>query len=110
MMNRFLNMMVLALAFVACDRQESMEELTARVFERAAVQFQQLDANVDSVMAVSADGMVYPRSLNEDGTLTQPYAFGAYTASGGGFWEIYQGGGTFAKGKNSIEDMPEIEL
>ncbi len=48
--------------------------------------------------------------LNEDGTLTQPYAFGAYTASGGGWYEIYQGGGTFAKGKNSIEDMPEIEL
>ena len=48
--------------------------------------------------------------LNEDGTLTQPYAFGAYTASGGGWYEIYQGGGTFAKEKNSIEDMPEIEL
>ena len=49
-------------------------------------------------------------ALNEDGTLTQLYAFGAYTASGGGFYEIYNGGGTFAKEKNSIEDMPEIEL
>ena len=91
MMNRFLNKMVLALAFVACDRQESMEELTARVFERAAVQFQQLDANVDSVMAVSADGMVYPRSLNEDGTLTtSDYKWWCSGFFPGSLWYVYE--------------------
>ena len=90
-MNRFLNMMVLALAFVACDRQESMEELTARVFERAAVQFQQLDANIDSVMAVSADGMVYPRSLNEDGTLTtSDYKWWCSGFFPGSLWYVYE--------------------
>ncbi|MBQ2874237.1 MAG: Ig-like domain-containing protein, partial [Bacteroidales bacterium] len=35
--------------------------------------------------------------MNEDGTLSQPYAFGAYTESGGGWYEIYPGGGTFKK-------------
>lgn len=91
MMNRFLNMMVLALAFVACDRQESMEELTARVFERAAVQFQQLDAHIDSVMAVSADGMVYPRSLNEDGTLTtSDYKWWCSGFFPGSLWYVYE--------------------
>ena len=84
-------MMVLALAFVACDRQESTEELTARVFERAAVQFQQLDANVDSVMAVSADGMVYPRSLNEDGTLTtSDYKWWCSGFFPGSLWYVYE--------------------
>jgi len=33
---------------VACGRQESMEELTDRVFERAAAQFIVLDVKVDS--------------------------------------------------------------
>ena len=90
-MNRFLNMMVLALAFVACDRQESMEELTARVFERAAVQFQQLDANIDSVMAVSADGMVYPRSLSADGTLTtSDYKWWCSGFFPGSLWYVYE--------------------
>ena len=91
MMNRFLNVMVLALAFVACDRQESMEELTARVFERAAVQFQQLDANIDSVMAVSADGMVYPRSLSEDGALTtSDYKWWCSGFFPGSLWYVYE--------------------
>lgn len=35
--------------------------------------------------------------MNEDGTLSQPYAFGAYTESGGGWYEVYPGGGTFTK-------------
>lgn len=35
--------------------------------------------------------------MNEDGTLSQPYAFGAYTESGGGWYEIYPGGGIFKK-------------
>lgn len=79
------------LAVVACNRQESMEELTARVFERAAVQFQQLDANVDSVMAVSADGMVYPRSLNEDGTLTtSDYKWWCSGFFPGSLWYVYE--------------------
>mgnify|MGYP003472624165 FL=1 len=35
--------------------------------------------------------------LQEDGTLVQLNAFGAYTPSGGGFYEIYLGGAVFTK-------------
>ena len=42
------------MAVISCNRQESMEELTARVFERASSQFLILDANMDSVLV--ADG------------------------------------------------------
>lgn len=60
--------------------------------------------------------------LNEDGTLTQPYAYGVYTASGGGYYEYYYGGVIYTKEREEdkpgnggtsggdIEDMPEIEL
>ena len=40
-----------ALLTVSCQKQESMEELTARVFERAAAQFVLLDSNMDAVAA-----------------------------------------------------------
>ena len=42
------------MAVISCNRQESMEELTARVFERASSQFLILDAKMDSVLV--ADG------------------------------------------------------
>lgn len=35
--------------------------------------------------------------MQEDGTLVQANAFGAYTPSGGGFYEIYLGGAVFTK-------------
>ena len=53
----------------SCQRQESMEELTARVFERAAAQFVLLDRNLDSVALAESGRPVYPRSIKADGTL-----------------------------------------
>ena len=46
---------------VACGRQESMEELTDRVFERAAAQFIVLDVKVDSAAVAEGVEMLYPR-------------------------------------------------
>ena len=54
---------------VACNRQESMEELTTRVFERASAQLLLLDTNLDTIAATSSDEDVYPRSINLDGSL-----------------------------------------
>ena len=46
----------------------------------------------------AADAYDHARyELQEDGTLVQLNAFGAYTASGGGFYEIYFGGAVFTK-------------
>ena len=54
---------------VACNRQESMEELTTRVFERASAQLLLLDTNLDTIAVTSSDDVVYPRSINLDGSL-----------------------------------------
>lgn len=46
----------------------------------------------------AADSYDHARfELQEDGTLVQANAFGAYTPSGGGFYEIYLGGAVFTK-------------
>ena len=46
----------------------------------------------------SADSYDHARfEMQEDGTLVQANAFGAYTPSGGGFYEIYLGGAVFTK-------------
>lgn len=84
-------MTILALAFVACDRQESMEELTARVFERAAVQFELLDECVDSVSAASSGEAVYPRSIREDGSLwSSDYKWWCSGFFPGSLWYVYE--------------------
>jgi hypothetical protein len=46
----------------------------------------------------SADSYDHARfEMQQDGTLVQANAFGAYTPSGGGFYEIYLGGAVFTK-------------
>jgi hypothetical protein len=46
----------------------------------------------------SADSYDHARfEMQENGTLVQANAFGAYTPSGGGFYEIYLGGAVFTK-------------
>jgi hypothetical protein len=46
----------------------------------------------------AADSYDHARfEMQEDGTLVQANAFGAYTPSGGGFYEIYLGGAVFTK-------------
>ena len=79
------------LAVVACKRQESMEELTARVFERAAVQFMVLDANMDSVFVANGSEAVYPRSINADGSLwTSDYKWWCSGFYPGSLWYVYE--------------------
>lgn len=51
--------------------------------------------HADPSLAASYDHLRF--QLQEDGSLKQINAFGAYTAAGGGFHEIYLGGPTFTK-------------
>lgn len=80
-----------ALLTVSCQKQESMEELTARVFERAAAQFVLLDSNMDAVAAEKPGEAVYPRSIRPDGTL-MPSGY-KWWCSGfypGSLWFVYE--------------------
>ena len=81
----------IVLVAASCCRQESMEELTARVFERAAVQFALLDVNVDSIAALKPGEPVYPRSIRKDGSL-MPSGY-KWWCSGfypGSLWFVYE--------------------
>ena len=79
------------LTVVACSRQESMEKLTARVFERAASQFLVLDANLDSVLLANPGEPVYPRSINPDGSLwTSNYKWWCSGFYPGSLWYVYE--------------------
>lgn len=76
----------------ACtEKQESMDELIARVFDRAAVQFSILDNNLDSALVVSQDQYVYPRSINKDGSLmTSHYKWWCSGFYPGSLWYVYE--------------------
>ena len=81
----------IVLISASCCRQESIEDLTARVFERAAVQFALLDVNVDSIAALKPGEPVYPRSIRKDGTL-MPSGY-KWWCSGfypGSLWFVYE--------------------
>lgn len=74
----------------SCARQESMEDLTARVFETASQQFKVLDAAVDSVSAVKGT-MRYPRSIAKDGALwTSHYKWWCSGFYPGSLWYVYE--------------------
>ena len=67
-MKRFFTLLALvALTTVSC-KQESMDELTARVFERAAAQVKYMDTCLEPIAATSEEP-VLPRSINPDGSL-----------------------------------------
>ena len=51
----------ISLSFASCQRQETMQELTERVFERAAVQLALLDYNLDSAALAVPEQAIYPR-------------------------------------------------
>ena len=91
-MKRLFAFMVLpALLAVSCCRQESMEELTARVFERAAVQMKILDQNVDSIAVLNPGEAVYPRSIKPDGSLmSSGYKWWCSGFYPGSLWYIYE--------------------
>ena len=92
MIKRFLLFTLLsALICVSCTRQESMEELTARVFERAAAQFSVLQDALDSVAVARPDEMRYPRSINKDGSLwTSGYKWWCSGFYPGSLWYVYE--------------------
>ncbi len=80
-----------ALLCCACNRHESMEELTARVFERAAAQMLILDKNIDSVALANPGTAIYPRSINNDGSLwTSDYKWWCSGFYPGSLWLIYE--------------------
>ena len=79
------------MAVISCNRQESMEELTARVFERASSQFLILDAQMDSVLVADGGDFVYPRSIKADGTLwTSDYKWWCSGFYPGSLWYVYE--------------------
>ena len=90
-MKRFLTLLALvAFTSVSCCRQESMEELTARVFERAAVQVKYLDTCLEPIAAVSEEP-VCPRSINPDGTLwTSNHKWWCSGFYPGTLWLVYE--------------------
>lgn len=82
---------ITSLLCLACQKQESMEELTARVFERAATQMELMDKNLDSA-AVSNPGVaIYPRSINKEGALwTSNYKWWCSGFYPGSMWYVYE--------------------
>ena len=84
--------LIFALTFLSsCERQETMEELTSRVFNRAMAQFEILDANLDSFAGSEHGTNVYPRSINADGTLwTSDYKWWCSGFFPGSLWYVYE--------------------
>lgn len=82
---------ITSLLCLACQKQESMEELTARVFDRAAAQMELMDKNLDSA-AVSNPGVaIYPRSINKEGALwTSNYKWWCSGFYPGSMWYVYE--------------------
>lgn len=82
---------ITSLLCLACQKEESMEELTARVFERAAAQMELMDKNLDSA-AVSNPGVaIYPRSINKEGALwTSNYKWWCSGFYPGSMWYVYE--------------------
>lgn len=82
---------ITSLLCLACQKQESMQELTARVFERATAQMELMDNNLDSA-AVSNPGVaIYPRSINKEGALwTSNYKWWCSGFYPGSMWYVYE--------------------
>lgn len=84
-------MIFMSLSFISCERQETMEELTARVFARAAVQLPILDKNLNSVAIANPDQAIYPRSIKTDGSLwTSYYKWWCSGFYPGSLWYVYE--------------------
>lgn len=79
---------------IACQKQESMEDLTARVFERAAAQMLLMDKNLDSAAVANPGVAIYPRSIKKDGTLwTSNYKWWCSGFYPGSMWYVYENTG-----------------
>ena len=91
-MKKYCVILFAALTLVlSCTRQESIEDLTARVFNRAEVQFKTLDAALDSAVAFKPGETIYPRSINKDGSLwTSNYKWWCSGFYPGSLWYLYE--------------------
>lgn len=96
---------------ISCDKKdESMEELTARVFDRAAAQFCVLDANMDSVAVANGCGFVYPRSTAQDGSLwTSDYKWWCSGFYPGSLWLVYEYTGNEKFGQMALKYQEGLE-
>lgn len=93
MKRTFALLSAVAVLAVSCNRQkeESMEELIDRVFERAATQMLILDSNIDSIASADSGTAVYPRSIANDGSLwTSDYKWWCSGFYPGSLWLIYE--------------------
>lgn len=91
MKNKLLYLIFALAVLSSCERQETMEELTSRVFNRAMAQFEILDANMDSFTGSDHGTYVYPRSVNADGTLwTSDYKWWCSGFFPGSLWYVYE--------------------
>lgn len=96
---------------ISCDnKDESMEELTARVFDMAAAQFCVLDANMDSVAVANGCGFVYPRSTAQDGSLwTSDYKWWCSGFYPGSLWLVYEYTGNEKFGQMALKYQEGLE-
>ena len=86
-----LTICLIAVAAMACTRQETMEELTARVFERAAAQVKVMDSVLDSIAATQPGVPVYPRSIQKDGSFwSSHYKWWCSGFYPGTAWYVYE--------------------
>lgn len=82
---------ITSLLCLACQKQESMQELTARVFERAAAQMELMDKNLDSAAVNNPGVAIYPRSINKEGALwTSNYKWWCSGFYPGSMWYVYE--------------------
>lgn len=82
---------ITSLLCLACQKQESMQELTARVFERAAAQMELMDKNLDSAGVSNPGVAIYPRSINKEGALwTSNYKWWCSGFYPGSMWYVYE--------------------
>lgn len=81
---------IMMLFMVSCQKQETMEALTERVFQRAALQMELLDENLDSVDREEG-AATYPRSIDTDGSLmTADYKWWCSGFYPGSLWLVYE--------------------
>ncbi len=90
-MKKTLLLAALAVLSLSCCRQESMEELTARVFERAQTQFELMDGILSTIMETDSTVFLYPRSIDKMGGLwTSNYRWWCSGFYPGSLWFVYE--------------------
>ena len=91
MKKRLFYLISIIVVSISCSRQETMDELTARVFNRAVAQFAILDANLGSIAGSANVQGAYPRSISSDGTLwTSDYKWWCSGFFPGSLWYVYE--------------------